>query len=63
MVAVPDLVAAVVAAVAAAVAGSDENAASVVYAADKPVTFEQTPGGGAEPATKLTVEHYIKIAV
>ena len=30
-----------------------------VYVADKPVTFLQTPEGVFEPATKLTVEHYI----
>ena len=30
-----------------------------VYVADRPVTFLQTPEGVFEPATKLTVEHYI----
>ena len=37
--------------------GRFESAGSVVYAADKPVTFWQMLGGGAEPATKLTAAH------
>jgi len=43
--------------VGAAVAGKEESFASVVYAADRPVTFLQIPEGVIEPATKLTVEH------
>ena len=40
-----------------AVAGSVESAASVVYAAERPVTFVQTLGGAIIPATKLTAAH------
>ena len=42
---------------AGAMVGRLESIASVVYWADKPVTFVQMLGGGTEPATKLTVEH------
>ena len=53
-----EVVAEVLPEVAAAVAGNDESLTSVVYLADKPVTFLQELGGlSAEPATKLTVEH------
>ena len=44
-------------AAAVAVAGSDESIASAVYDADRPVTFEHTLGGCAEPDTKLTAAH------
>ena len=41
-----------------AVAESDERAASGVKVAERPVTLEQTLGGVAESATKLTAAHY-----
>jgi len=47
--------------VGAAVAGKEESFASVVYSADRPVTFLQIPEGVIEPATKLTVEHWYKM--
>lgn len=43
--------------VAAAVAGREESFASVVYAAESPVTLLQVLDGVIEPATKLTAEH------
>ena len=41
-----------------AVVGRFESAASVVYTADKPVTFEQILGAAMVPATKFTAAHY-----